>query len=154
MAEFKIHQFLSYFKKLLDIFFTYISNVIPFPGFPSKNTLSHAPSLCFYEGIPLPSHLLLPPHPGITPQWGIKLSQEQGPLLQMMSDKVIFCYICSWSHGSLHVFSLVGGLVPGSYGESGWLILLLFLWVANPFSSFSPVSNSSIGDPVLSSMVS
>jgi hypothetical protein len=25
---------------LLDIFFIYISNVIPFPGFPSKNPLS------------------------------------------------------------------------------------------------------------------
>jgi hypothetical protein len=25
---------------LLDIFFIYISNVIPFPGFPSKNSIS------------------------------------------------------------------------------------------------------------------
>jgi hypothetical protein len=30
------------------------------------------------------------------------------------------------------------------------LIWLFFLWVANPFSSFTPFSNSSIGDPVLS----
>jgi hypothetical protein len=29
--------------------------------------------------------------------------------------------------GSLHVYSLVGGLVPGSCGGSGWLILLFFL---------------------------
>jgi hypothetical protein len=29
------------------------------------------------------------------------------------------------------------------------LILLFFLWIVNPFSSFSPFSNSSIGDPVL-----
>jgi hypothetical protein len=34
------------------------------------------------------------------------------------------------------------------------LILLFFLWVANSFSSFSPFSSSSIGDPVLSPMVS
>jgi hypothetical protein len=31
---------------LLDIFFVYISNVIPFPGFPSKNPLSHPPTPC------------------------------------------------------------------------------------------------------------
>jgi len=31
-----------------------------------------------------------------------------------MSDKVILCYICSWSHGSLHVYSLLGSLVPRS----------------------------------------
>jgi hypothetical protein len=29
--------FFSFF--LLDIYFTYISNVVPFPGFPSENTL-------------------------------------------------------------------------------------------------------------------
>jgi hypothetical protein len=27
---------------LLDIFFIYISNVIPFPGFPSENPLPHS----------------------------------------------------------------------------------------------------------------
>jgi hypothetical protein len=31
--------------------------------------------------------------------------------------------------------------------------LLFFLWVANPFSSFSPFSNFSIGDPLFSPMV-
>jgi hypothetical protein len=29
----------SFFLFLLDIFFIYISNVIPFPGFPSENPL-------------------------------------------------------------------------------------------------------------------
>ena len=51
-----------------------------------------------------------------------------------------------------HVYSLVGGLVPGSSGGTGWLILLFFLWVANHFSSFSLFSDSSIGDPVLCTM--
>jgi hypothetical protein len=37
-----------------------------------------------------------------------------------MPDKAILCYIGGWSHGSLHVYSLAGGLVPGS---SGWLII-------------------------------
>jgi hypothetical protein len=36
---------------------------------------------------------------------------------------------------------------------SSWLIFLFFLWDANPFSSFSPFSNSSMGDPMLSPMV-
>jgi hypothetical protein len=35
--------FISLF--LLDIFFIYISNVIPFPSFPSKNSLFLPPSL-------------------------------------------------------------------------------------------------------------
>jgi hypothetical protein len=37
-------------------------------------------------------------------------------------------YICGWCHGSLHVYSLVGGLVPESSGGYGWFILLFFLW--------------------------
>jgi hypothetical protein len=64
-------------------------------------------------------------------------------------NKAILCYICSWSHESLHVYSLVGGLVPGSsegVGGSSWLIFF-FLRGCN---SFSPFSNSSIGDPMLS----
>jgi hypothetical protein len=56
----------------------------------------------------------------------------------------ILCYMWSWRQGSLRVHSLVGGLVPGSSGRSGWLILFLF---------FSPFSNSSIGVTVLSAMV-
>jgi hypothetical protein len=97
---------------------------------------------------PLSSFLLrkspyLPPHPpnnsplllpslGILLQWGIKPSQDQGPLLSLMSDKAILCYICSWNHGSLHVFSSVGGLVPGSSGGTGWFILLFLLWGCKP----------------------
>jgi hypothetical protein len=50
-----------------------------------------------------------------------------------MTDKALLCYICSWSHVSLHVYSLFGGLVPGS--------------------SLGPFSSSTIGDLVLSSMV-
>jgi hypothetical protein len=48
--------------------------------------------------------------------------------LPLMPDKAILCYIYSWIHGFLHVYSLVSGLVPGSSGGSGWLILLFFLW--------------------------
>jgi hypothetical protein len=52
------------------------------------------------------------------------------------------------------MYPLVGGLVPRSSGGGGsWLVdIAFFLWVANPFSSFSPPPNSSIGVPVLSLM--
>ena len=29
----------------------------------------------------------------------------------------ILCHICSQRHGSLHVYSLIGGPVPGSFGD-------------------------------------
>jgi hypothetical protein len=70
-----------------------------------------------------------------------------------MPNKVIHCYISRWSYGSLHVYPLVGSLIPGSSGRSCWLILLFFLWVANTFSLFSPFSNSSLGYLVLSPIV-
>jgi hypothetical protein len=60
----------------------------------------------------------------------------------LMPDKVIFCYICSWSYGSLHVYSLVGGLEPGG---SDWLIPFSSYRIANPFSSFSPPLTPPLG---------
>jgi hypothetical protein len=50
----------------------------------------------------------------------------------LMSNKAILCYIFGWSHESLHVYSLIGGLVPGSSRVSGWFILLFLLWGCNP----------------------
>ena len=52
--------------------------------------------------------------------------------LPLMPDKAILCYICSWSHGFLHVYSLVGGLLPRSSGVSVCLTLLFFLWGYKP----------------------
>jgi hypothetical protein len=87
--------------------------------------LTCPPSLspCFYNSTPPPTHPLPPPCPGIPLHWGIKPSQDQGPLLPLMPNKAILCYMCSWSHGSLHMYFLVGGLVPRSSAGSGWLIL-------------------------------
>jgi hypothetical protein len=65
---FSFYFFYSFIYKLLfslDIFFTYISNVFPFPGLPFGNPLSHPYSPCLYEGAPPPSH---PPTP-IFPPW-------------------------------------------------------------------------------------
>ena len=57
---------------LLDNFFIYISNVITFPGFPSRNPLSHIPSFC--EGAPPLSHPLPPNCPSIPLHWGFQPS--------------------------------------------------------------------------------
>jgi hypothetical protein len=103
------------------------------------------PPLCLYEGAPSPTHSLLP-HCSIIPlHWGTKPPQDQGPLLPLMPDKVIHCYICSWSHGNLHVYSLVGGLVSGSSRWYGCWYCCSFYGVVMPFSSFSPSPSSSIG---------
>jgi hypothetical protein len=150
------HYYLTFFLKiLLDILFIYISNVILFPGFPSGNPLSHPPFPCFYEGA----------HPLTHPLMSLCSGKEQNLLFSLMlghpaftgprassPDKAIFCYTFGWSHRSVHMYSLVGGLNPGSSG-GGEGVLLFLMWVANPFSYFSPFSNSSIGDPVLNTMV-
>lgn len=100
-----------------------------------------------------PTHPLPPHCPGTPLHWRIKPSQEQGPLLPLMPENVILCYICCCSHGSFHAYSLVGGLVPRSSYSGGCLVG----WygcssygIANPFSSFRSFSNSSIGNLVLS----
>ena len=98
-------SFLYFYLFLLDIFFIYISNVIPFPSFPSKNPLSFPHSPCSL------THPHPFPGPGIPLYWGIEPSQNQGPLFPLMTDQAILNYICSQIHESLHVFSLIGGLV-------------------------------------------
>jgi hypothetical protein len=63
----------------IRFFFIYISNVIPFPSFPSENPLPHF-SPCS------PTHPLQIPGPGIPLYWGIEPSQDQEPLLPLMTD--------------------------------------------------------------------
>jgi hypothetical protein len=89
-----------------------------------KPPLSHLPTPTPARS---PTHPLLLPCPGIPLHWSIEPSQDQGPLLPLMSGKAILCHICSWSFESLLVYSLVGGLVPGSSGGTGWFILFLLL---------------------------
>jgi hypothetical protein len=72
-----IALFYTYF--LLDIFFIYISPVIPFPSYCPENPLSPPHSLGYTN------HLLPLPGPGIPLQWGIGPLQDQGPLLPLMT---------------------------------------------------------------------
>ena len=136
-----LHFFFS-FLFVLDIFFIYISNVIPFPCFPSENPLSS------------PSFLCSPTHTPASWSWHSPILvhrafTDQGSLLPLMTNKAILCYICDWSHGTLWlvVYSLgVLGLLVGSYCCSSY-------GATDPFSSLDSFSSSSIGDPVLSPMV-
>jgi hypothetical protein len=70
---------LFFFSLLIDIFFIYILNVIPFLGFLSE---SYPPptSLCS------PTHPLSLPGPGIPLYWCIEPSHDQGPHLPLMTD--------------------------------------------------------------------
>jgi len=108
-----IYKLLNFF---LDVLCSYSSILSPF------HPLSYPPTLspCFYEDVPTPTYPLQPQRPVITLHWGNHTTQDQGLLLLLMLNNAILCYICSWSHGSLHVYSLVGGLVSGSSGEV-WL---------------------------------
>jgi hypothetical protein len=125
--------------------------ISPNPG----NLLSHPPFPCSYEGITLVTHPFLPsclqfPYTGssMEPSW------NQGPLLPLMPDKNILCYICSWSYRSLHMYSLVSGLVPVSSEWTGWLILLFALWACKTLQLLqSFLYNSYIRDSTLSTMV-
>ena len=104
---------------LLVVLFIYISNVIYFPWFYSTNPLSHHTWPCFYEVFSQPIYPQLAHHSSILLCWVIKSSQDQKPPLPFMPDKLILWYLFNWSHESLHVYTLFGGLVPGSSEDSG-----------------------------------
>ena len=98
------------------------------------------------------THPLLLPCPCIPLHWGIEPWKDQGPLLPLMTNKAILCYICDWSHEFLHVNSLVGSLVPGSSWCTGGSYCCSSYGAANPFSSLDTFSSSFFGDPVLHPM--
>jgi hypothetical protein len=117
---------------LLVTLFTYISNGIPF--------LVFLPT-CFYDSANPPMHPFLPHSPSIPLHWHIKPSQDQRPPFPLMPNKAILCYICRCSHGSPHMYSLVGDLIPRRSGGWGGGLVDWYCsssdGVANPFSSFS-----------------
>jgi hypothetical protein len=77
------------------IFLLVISNVIPFPGFPSRNPLFHPPSPCFYEDV-LPPTLGHRAFPGPRPSLPIDVQQGH-PLLHMKLEPwVPPCVLFGW----------------------------------------------------------
>jgi hypothetical protein len=93
------------------------------------------PSPSLYEEAPPPTHPL-PLHCPSNPScWGMEPPQGKGPSLPLISDKAIFCYLCSWGDGSLHLpcmYSSVGNLDTRRSGDSVWLVLF-FLWGCKSF---------------------
>ena len=83
----------------------------PFLVFPPQTHCLIPPFLCFCESTLPPTHPLLPYRPSIFLFWSIEPSKT---MASFPIDKAILCFICIWRHGSFHVCSLVGSLVPGS----------------------------------------
>jgi hypothetical protein len=150
--------FFSFFSFLFfPLYFLYLH----FKCFPlSKSPLRKPPipspfSLPLWEcSFPYP---LLSSLPGIPLHWRIEHPQAQGPLLPLMYNKAILYHICGWSRGSLHVYSLVGGPVPGSSG-TGWvgfdlLMLLIPLWGCKPLQLLQYLLQVLHRRPCLSPMV-
>ena len=81
------------------------SFLVTIPQPPPHPVSPFSPPLWLYEGVHLPTHQ--PHHSSIPLHWGIKPPQYQGPPFPLIPDKAILCYICSWSHASLHVYMLV-----------------------------------------------
>lgn len=138
-----MHVFIGYF--------TYLHFISSFLVSPLETTYPIPPTPCFYVGVPQHIHPLLPLHLRIPLHWGIKTSQDQGPLLPLLQNKapwVAQCVLFDWWFSPWKLWCVcVGG--------SDWLILLFLLWICKPsiFSSFSPFCNSLIVDPIFSPVV-
>jgi hypothetical protein len=122
----------------------------PFPVSPQEIPYP-IPSPCFYEGVSPSTHpLYLPPsnsptvgHQAFTiPRASPPIDAQQGhPLLHIQLESwVPPCVLFDWWF-SLRALGVLVSSYCFSYG------------VADPFSSFSPFSNSSTGDPMISPMV-
>ena len=107
---------------------------------PPQNPPSHPPSpllFCLYESASPPTYPLPPQHSSIPLCWGIKPPQDQEPPFPLMSDKTILCYICIWSHESLHVYSLADWF-------STWELRMVLL-VVIPIRSWEPLKSLESG---------
>jgi hypothetical protein len=150
---FWLHMFLLFFFLLFYwIFYLFTFQMLsPFPLSPSQPP---------YPILSLPTTMRVLPHPPtpISLPWHSPTLGHRafpGPRAFPATD-------VQQGHSLLHML-LVPWIPPcvhfGSWFSSwevcgsGWWILLLFLWVANPFNSFNYFSNSSIGDSMLSSIV-
>jgi hypothetical protein len=122
----------------------------PLSRYPLWKLPIPSPDPCLYEGDLSSTHSFLSSLQGIPLHWGIKHSQAQGPLPTLISTTY-----AAWS-GALSCSMCTLGLVVQSlrapWDLGGWHCCSLN-GASTPVSSFSPFSNSSIGDPMLSPMV-
>jgi hypothetical protein len=96
----------------------------PFPSFPTGNACllfcfcdgaSHSPTYFHFTALEFS-------YTGVS-----SLQRTKGLSSHWWPTRPSSATYAAGSHGSIHVYSLVGGLVPGSSGRSGWLILLFLL---------------------------
>jgi hypothetical protein len=128
---------------LLAILFIYISNVISFPHFPLQKPPIPSPLLLLLWGC-APTHqpCLLSLLFSYTGALSLKVTNG---LFSHWSLTKPSSAIYEWSHGSLHVYSLVGNLDPES---SGCLIFLFFQWGCKHLSAPLVLSiNLPLGTP-------
>lgn len=74
--------------------------------------------------------------------------QDQGLLLLLVPNKAIICYICIWSHRSVHEQSIIIVFIT----EHSYSLTLLFLWVESTINSCNPFSKSSNKRSIFSSL--
>jgi hypothetical protein len=133
------HHCPALFFLLLDIFFIYISNVIPF----QETTYLIPPNP---ESVRVLTHPLMPSCPGIPLHWGMESPRAQGLLFPLKFKNAagdMGHYMCTlWL---LVQFLGAPGVLGGCYcfSPDG---------TAKPLSSFSPFSNSCIRNTALSPM--
>jgi hypothetical protein len=134
------------FNFLLDIFFIYISNVIPFPGIPSKKTLPLPPPHAYQ---PTHSHFLAQsiPYIGHRTFTGPRAfppidDRLDHPLLHIQLELWIPpCVFFGWWFSLRELL----GVLVSSY-------CCFFYGAGNPFTNLGTFSSSSIRDPMLSPM--
>ena len=122
----------------LDILFTYISNVIPFPSFPSGKPLSHLPSPCFYEGASSPTH---PPTPTSLPWHSPTLghraftgSRPSPPIDARQGHPLLYMWLKSWIPPCV-LFGWWFSPWELWEGTSGWLVVVLPMGLQTPSAS-------------------
>jgi hypothetical protein len=121
--------------------------MIPFPGFPPENL--YLIPLWRHSPTHPSTHVSLPWHSPTLGHWAFTGTRASSPIDAWQIRPLLHMLL---SHGSLHVYSLVGGLSPGNSGGSvGWYWCLP-MGLQTPSAPSVLSSNSPIWDPMFSPM--
>jgi hypothetical protein len=129
----------SLLKLFSEVFLSFFSSFVFFIGYSLylHFKFPNHPQPLFHS-FPPPTSMRVLPHPlqptpsisfPILGHWTFPGPRASSPTDAWQSHPLL---LCSWSHGSLHVYCLVGGPVPGSSRGSGLLTVLLPPWVYKP----------------------
>jgi hypothetical protein len=98
---------------LLLIFFVYISNNVPLPGFTSTNPVSHSYPLILWETSLNHSHVTTLAFSYIG-ELSLQRNKNFPPIDAKLGNNLLHKQL---EPGALHVYSLLGGLVHGGSGS-------------------------------------